>query len=103
LIDKFGYYFVYLYVNKNEVSLMSGNTVRIRKETQNILRELANKEGKSMQTILDLAIEGYRRQRILQEANAAYAALRSNPRAWKAELAERKEWDATMADGQEDK
>jgi predicted DNA-binding protein len=50
---------------------MSGKTVRIRKETQNILRELANNEGKPMQTILDLAIEGYRRQRILQEANAA--------------------------------
>jgi len=54
-----------------------------------------------MQTILDLAIEGYRRQRFLQEANAAYASLRSNPKAWKAELNERREWDATMADGQE--
>jgi hypothetical protein len=56
-----------------------------------------------MQTILDLAIEGYRRQRFLREANAAYASLRSNPKAWKAELDERKEWDTTMADGQEDK
>jgi len=82
---------------------MSGKTVRIRRETQSILRELANNEGKSMQTILDLAIEAYRRQRILQEANAAFAALRNNPKAWKAELAERREWDATMADGQEDK
>lgn len=81
---------------------MLGKAVRIRKEAQDILRELANKEGKSMQTILDLAIEGYRRQRILQEANSAYAALRSNPKAWKAELAERREWDATMADDQED-
>lgn len=82
---------------------MSAKTVRIRKETQDILRELANHEGKPMQTILDLAIEGYRRQRFLQEANAAYAALRKDPKAWKAELAERREWDATMADGQENK
>lgn len=82
---------------------MSAKTVRIRKETQDILRELANNEGKPMQTILDLAIEGYRRQRFLQEANAAYASLRSNPKAWKAELDERREWDTTMADGQEDK
>jgi hypothetical protein len=82
---------------------MPGRTVRIRKETQNILRELAANEGKPMQTILDLAIEEYRRQRFLQEANAAYAALRNNPKSWKAELSERKEWDATMADGQEDR
>lgn len=82
---------------------MPGRTVRIRKETQNILRELATHEGKPMQTILDRAIEEYRRQRFLQEANAAYATLRNNPKAWKAELAERKEWDVTMADGQEDK
>jgi len=81
---------------------MPGRTVRIRKETQNILRELAANEGKPMQAILDLAIEEYRRQRFLQEVNAAYAALRNNPKGWKAELAERKEWDATMADGQED-
>jgi len=82
---------------------MPGRMVRIRKETQNILRELAANEGKPMQAILDLAIEEYRRQRFLQEANAAYAALRNNPKAWKAEIAERKAWDATMADGQEDK
>jgi len=82
---------------------MPGGTVRIRKETQTILREIAVSEGKPMQTILDLALEEYRRQRFLKEANAAYAALRNNPEAWKAELAERKEWDATMADGQEEK
>ena len=82
---------------------MPGSTVRIRKETQNILKELAVNEGKSMQAILDLALEGYRRQRFLQEANAAYASLRKNNKAWKAELAERKEWDATVADGEEEK
>lgn len=82
---------------------MPARTVRIRKETQDILRELASNEGKPMQAILDLAIEEYRRQRFLQEANAAYAALRNNPKTWKAELVERKEWDATMADGQEDR
>jgi hypothetical protein len=82
---------------------MPGGTVRVRKETQTVLRELAVSEGKPMQTILALALEEYRRQRFLKEANVAYATLRNNPEAWKAELAERKEWDATMADGQEDK
>ncbi len=81
---------------------MRSATVRIREETKVILQELAAETGKPMQTILDLAIEEYRRQRFLQEANKAYAALRKNPKAWKAELSERKEWDATMADNQED-
>jgi len=56
-----------------------------------------------MQTILDLAIEEYRRQRFLLEANEAYAALRKSPKAWKSELAEREEWDATIADSHEDR
>jgi hypothetical protein len=81
---------------------MPGSTVRIRAETREVLRDLASSEGKPMQAILDLAIEEYRRQRFLQEANAAYAALRNKPKAWKAELVERKAWDATTADGQED-
>ncbi len=56
-----------------------------------------------MKVIPSLIIEEYRHQRFLQEAaNEAYAALRENPKAWKAELAERKEWDSTLADGQED-
>ncbi len=82
---------------------MRSATVRIREETKVILQELAAETGKPMQTILDLAIEEYRRQRFLREANEAYAALRKKPKAWKAELSERKEWDATMADNQEDR
>ena len=34
--------------------------------------------------------------------NAAYAALRSDPKAWKAEQAERALWDKTLADGLKD-
>ncbi len=55
-----------------------------------------------MKVIHGLIIEEYRHQCFLQESNEAYAALRENPNAWKAELAERKEWDSTLADGQED-
>jgi len=82
---------------------MPGTTVRIRSETKLILQELAARTGKPMQTVLDLAIEEYRRQQFLQEANEAYAALRKDPKAWKAELSERKEWDATISDDQEDR
>ena len=54
-----------------------------------------------MQTTLDKAIEAYRRHQVLTEANEAYARLRVNSKAWKKELEERKEWEATVADGLE--
>ncbi len=82
---------------------MAGATVRIREKTKILLQELAAETGKPMQTILDLAIDDYRRYRFLQEANEAYAALRKNPKGWKAELSERKEWEATIGDDREDK
>ena len=55
-----------------------------------------------MKIIPGLIIEEYLHQRFLQEANEAYTALRENPKAWKAELAEQKEWDSALADGPED-
>lgn len=35
----------------------------------------------------------------LKQANRAYAALRKNPEAWRAEQEEREAWDATLSDG----
>ncbi len=58
--------------------------------------------GKPMQAFLDEAIDHYQREKILDEVNAAYATLRNNPKAWKAELAERALWDKTLADGTKD-
>ena len=54
-----------------------------------------------MQTILDEAIDQYQRNKFLDEVNAAYARLRADPKAWKEELAERKDWDGTLMDGLE--
>lgn len=81
---------------------MPTGTVRINEKTHNILRKMASKERKPMQAILETAVEEYCRQRFLHEANAAYAALRSDPKKWKEELAERKEWDSALTDDQED-
>ncbi len=81
---------------------MSSSTVRISKESSNILREIAAQEKKSLQAILDAAIEEYRRHRFLQEANKAYSVLKENPKNWKAELEERKQWETTLSDGQRD-
>jgi predicted DNA-binding protein len=73
--------------------------IRISPHAKAVLRQLAKREGKSMQSVLDDAIEQYRRDRFLDEVNAAYAALRSDPKAWKEEEAERALWDRTLADG----
>jgi len=82
---------------------MSSSTVRISRQAQSVLRELAQREGKPMQAILERAIESYRRERFLQEANRAYAALRQNKKAWAEEMTERKDWDQTLADEPEDR
>jgi len=52
-----------------------------------------------MQDILAKAIEGYRRARFLEAANAEFSALRSRPKEWQSELAEREVWDSTLSDG----
>jgi hypothetical protein len=52
-----------------------------------------------MQTVLDKAIESYRRYVFLLQANQAFAALKQNEELWQEELAERGLWDQTMADG----
>ena len=79
---------------------MSSSTVRISKGSSTILRDIAAQERKSLQTVLDAAIETYRRHRFLQEANKAYSVLRENPKNWKVELEERKLWETTLSDGQ---
>ena len=81
---------------------MTGTTVRIREETRTALRELARETNEPMQDLLAKAVEAYRRQRMIELTNAAYAALRADPRQWEEELQERAAWDATLADGLED-
>jgi predicted transcriptional regulator len=78
---------------------MGYGTIRISDETRGTLRELARVEGKSMLALIDEAVEALRRQRFLEQVNAAYATLRDDPRTWEEIEAERREWDTTLADG----
>ncbi len=78
------------------------STVRISKESHRTLRELANREHAPLQTVLERAIENYRRERFLEAVNATYAELRRDQSAWKAELDERDEWSGTSADGDDE-
>ena len=78
---------------------MGYGTVRISDSARGTLRALARAEGKSMLALLDEAVEVLRRQRFLEQVNAAYAALRDDPDAWSQVEAERGEWDGTLSDG----
>ena len=73
--------------------------VRISPRAHRLLRQLAKEAEESMQTILDRAIENYRREEFLRAANREYSALRRNARGWKEELSERRLWERTLADG----
>lgn len=78
---------------------MPSTSIRIDKHVLEIVRELARRQRQSMQTVLNEAIDSYRRQKFLEEANAAFAALRSDPNAWGEEQQERDIWDRVIEDG----
>jgi predicted transcriptional regulator len=73
--------------------------IRISPHSKATLRELAKREGKPMQAVLDQAVEQYRRETFFRDLNDSYARLQADPEAWKQELAERRQWDSTLLDG----
>ena len=78
---------------------MAGVVVKVSERTRDTLRRLAEDEHRSMQDVLARAVEAYRRQRILDQTNEAYAHLRANQATWDEIQEERAAWDATLADG----
>jgi hypothetical protein len=78
---------------------MSTVTVRVRPHTYQVLQDLARSYDESLPDTLDRLVEQSRRQRILEQASAAYAAIASDPdsdAAWRAEIAA---WEVTVGDG----
>jgi len=80
---------------------MTTTTIRVSLRTRDLLQELAQTSGCSMQTVLEHALEQYRRQQLLEATNTAYATLRANPEAWADLEHERLAWDQTLSDGLE--
>lgn len=72
---------------------------RISDQALNILKEIAALTGESRQEILLKALDAYKRQRFLERANAAFAALKADRQEWEIEQEERKNWDVTLSDG----
>ena len=92
----------FVYNLATEKDTMATTTVRIRQETSDALRVLAAETGRSVQDVAADAVEAYSRELLLEQANAAYAALRADPAAWRDEIEERSAWEVTLADDLED-
>lgn len=71
--------------------------MRISIQTKKTVKKLAAQTGRKMQAVLDEAVELYRRQRFLEEANAAFANLRADAEAWSEEQQERALWDTASS------
>ena len=81
---------------------MATTTIRISLRARDLLQELAQTSGSSMQAVLEQALKQYRRQLLLEATNAAYATLRAHPEA-RARLEQtRLAWDQTRADAVEE-
>jgi len=75
--------------------------VRISEQAHLRLRELAAQDGEPMQTVLDKALEQYRRQKFLEECDVAYAALQQDSETWADYQEELAAWEVTSMDGLE--
>src|SRR5438128_1020402 len=78
------------------------NMVSVDDRTHATLRALATELDVSIQEAAAIAVEQYRRQRMIEEHNRVYAELRADPARWQEELDERAIWDVTLADGLDD-
>ncbi len=78
---------------------MSELTIDLSETTHKTLLQLAQTSGDDLVTIIDRAVENYRRYVFLVQADRAFAKLRQNEELWQEEIAERQMWDLTIADG----
>lgn len=78
---------------------MTTSMVRLKEETRRLLQEMAAQDQQSIQEVAARAVEAYRRQRLLDQINADFAALRADPEAWRAYRDDLAAWDSTLLDG----
>ena len=73
---------------------------RISSRAHRTLRRISTETGHTSEQLLDRAVDLLERHRLVDAINAGYAALKSDPGAWKVEKGERELWDRTLADGE---
>jgi hypothetical protein len=84
---------------KEDVRVLSTQTIRVSSKTHEELRELSRQVGESMQAVVEMAVEEWRRKRFFEQTNEAYMALRNDPPAWENVTEERTAWEQTLGDG----
>lgn len=84
------------------MELTQSTTIRVSARTHAVLRRLADDTGQPIQAVAEKAVDLYRRQRMLEQTNIAYAQLRSDASAWAEEQQERDILAGTLSDGLED-
>ncbi len=84
------------------MEVTQSTTIRVSARTHAVLRRLADDTGQPIQSVAEQAVELYRRQRMLEHTNMAYAQLRSSADAWAEEQQERDSLAGTLSDGLED-
>jgi hypothetical protein len=83
--------------------MMESLTIRVSRSTHGLLRELAEQTGDTMAEIVDRSVREYQRRRFWADYHAAYATIQADPQAWADLQGEVEGWDATSADGLEDR
>jgi hypothetical protein len=78
---------------------MMSKMVRVTPGAHRALLQMARQSNLSLQQMLEEAIENQRRQLILENANAGYAKLRANKKAWRSWKRDLHALDTTVADG----
>jgi hypothetical protein len=73
--------------------------VRMEVSTYEKLLQLSKETGISKQRLMDIVLERYKRDQIMDMANRAYEDLKKDSKGWQEELEERELWDSTLADG----
>ncbi len=77
-------------------------TVPVTEATHRALQDLATQAGEPMIVVLACAVERYRREQLLRDANDAWAAIKADPVARREFEDEDKAWEGTLMDGLED-
>ena len=78
---------------------MASSVVKLRPDTYERVRRLAQARNASMQEVIARGIDALERQEFARGFQEDFAALHDDAKAWKAEHDEREVWDSSLDDG----
>lgn len=73
-------------------------TMKIKPETREAIRDMADRCGTTMQDFLDKLVADQLSRQFFDEMNSAWSEIRNDKSAWAEESSERALWDHTLQD-----